>query len=492
MMPSRIRRRSVWLGFTVLLGATILLASAATVPAQVLSDPRIAEFDPSPDHWAVVDGGQPAVLRYELDLYVVGASAPFGTLDMGKPAPQGDGKIRYDFAAQIAALSLPGGNYEARVSAVGPQGEALSAPSNPFTFTSPFSCTVYLGATAVQAAAGGGGYAVTVTTGADCTWTVTNTLPWVTVWTAGGTGNGTFSFDVAANTSLSGRSGTITIGDSSLTVTQPGATPPCTYGLSPASYSAVAGGASTSFSVTAGSTCAWTAAPSAGWITVTSGGSGTGNGTVAITLAANTATTSRTGTVTVQGQTFTITQAAAPPPCTYSLSPASYSAVAGGASTSFSVTAGSTCAWTATPSAGWITVTSGGSGTGNGTVAITVAANTATTSRTGTVTVQGQTFTITQAAAPAPECSYGVTPTSFNMGVFGGARQVVVTTDTGCSWTATPSHGWLVPAVTSGTGSATVAFTVRANNATSSRTGRLTIGPWVVTVTQEGKPRRVK
>jgi len=159
MMPTRTRRRSAWLGAVTLLGTMLLLASAATLQAQVLSDPRVAEFDPSPDHWAMLGTGQPAVLKYELDVYLVGSSTPFGTLDMGKPSPDADGKIRYDFAAQVASWALPGGNYEARVSAVGPEGEALSDPSNPFTFTSFHSCAVFLDPETVNAAAGGGRYA---------------------------------------------------------------------------------------------------------------------------------------------------------------------------------------------------------------------------------------------------------------------------------------------------------------------------------------------
>ncbi len=124
------------LGLTALLAIAFSLAYATTTQAQVLSDPRIAEFDPSPDHWAVLADNNPAVLRYELSVYLVGASEPLAIADMGKPAPEPDGKIRYDFSAQVAAWSLPGGYYDARVSAVGPEGSALSEPSNPFAFTS--------------------------------------------------------------------------------------------------------------------------------------------------------------------------------------------------------------------------------------------------------------------------------------------------------------------------------------------------------------------
>ena len=153
MMPFHTRLRSAWLGFTVLLVTTFTLAFAATLHAQVLSDPRVAEFDPSPDHGVVLDSGEPAVLRYELGVYPLGSSTPVGTVDMGKPSPDPDGKIRYDFSAQVTAWSLPGGDYEARVSAIGPEGAALSDPSNPFTFTTGTACDYSLNATTVSAPA---------------------------------------------------------------------------------------------------------------------------------------------------------------------------------------------------------------------------------------------------------------------------------------------------------------------------------------------------
>ena len=61
--------------------------------------------------------------------------------------------------------------------------------------------------------------------------------------------------------------------------------------------------------VTAGTGCAWTAASSASWITVTSGASGSGNGSVGYSIAANTTISSRAGIVTIAGQAFTVTQA---------------------------------------------------------------------------------------------------------------------------------------------------------------------------------------
>ena len=490
MMPSRNRRRSAWLGLA-LLGTVLVLASATTLQAQVLSDPRIAEFDPSPDHWAVLGSGQPAVLKYELDVYVVGSTTPLGTVDMGKPSPDSDGKIRYDFSAQIVSLVLPGSNYEARVSAVGPEGEALSEPSNPFTFTSIHSCAVYLTPESVQAAAGGGRYATTVTTGVDCDWSVTTALPWVRLSTTGGSGDGRVEFDVDANTATTTRNGTITIGDVNLVVTQAAAAPPpCTYSLSPASASVGSSGGTVSFGVSASSsTCSWTATAAQAWTTITS----TSSTTVTLSVAANTATSPRTGTVTVQGQTFTVTQAAAPPPpCDYSLSPGSASAPAEGGNVSFTVSADGTCSWTAAPAQTWLSV-SNGIGTGTKTVTVNVAANASSSARAGNVNVQGRVFTVNQAAAPPPsECSYSVTPASLNFENSGGTAEINVTTGEGCGWSVVPSNGWLIPSVTSGTGTRIVRIYVRANLGTPDRVGTVTIGSWAVTISQYGKAHRIK
>jgi hypothetical protein len=146
MMPSNTRRRTAWLGLTALLGTAFTLAFAATLHAQVVSDPRIAEFVPSADHSVVLPSGQPAVLRYDLEFYLLGALAPFETVNMGKPSPDADGKIRFDFSSLVAGGHLPGGALdEARVSAVGPAGEAPSNPSNSFSFTT--TCPISLSAT---------------------------------------------------------------------------------------------------------------------------------------------------------------------------------------------------------------------------------------------------------------------------------------------------------------------------------------------------------
>jgi hypothetical protein len=82
----------------------------------------------------------------------------------------------------------------------------------------------------------------------------------------------------------------------------------CTYGLSPASQSFGSTGGSGSVSVTAGSTCGWSASPSVSWISITSGASGAGNGTVSYSVATNSGTSEQTGSISIAGQTFSITE----------------------------------------------------------------------------------------------------------------------------------------------------------------------------------------
>ena len=90
-----------------------------------------------------------------------------------------------------------------------------------------------------------------------------------------GTGNGTVSYTVAANTGTA-RTGTLTNPGLTTTVTQAGA---CAYTVAPTTQSVLVGGRSHSAAVTTTSGCGWTGVSNdPAWITVTGGSSGTGNG----------------------------------------------------------------------------------------------------------------------------------------------------------------------------------------------------------------------
>jgi hypothetical protein len=147
-------------------------------------------------------------------------------------------------------------------------------------------------------------------------------------------------------------------------------------------------------------TCVWTAASHAAWLTITSGAAGAGSGTVAFTAAANPNTAPRSATLIVAGQTITVTQEAAAPPaptCSYALSRTELTVAAIDLTESIHVETAAGCAWTAQSQAAWITVTGGASGSGPGDVRFTVALNVGLARRTGTLVIAGQTVTVTQA-----------------------------------------------------------------------------------------------
>ena len=256
-------------------------------------------------------------------------------------------------------------------------------------------CSYSLSPATVPVPPAGGVEQTNVSAGGGCTWTAVSNAAWITV-TGGssGAGNGTVVFSAAANGG-GARSGTITIGGQTLTVTQQPV--PCTFSISPGAQTLAAGGGGGAVAITAAATCGWTAASNnIDWLTITSAAAGSGSGSVSFAVAANTGP-QRVGTLTIAGQTFTATQD--PPPCTFSIAPTSQTIGAVGGSGAVTVTAGGSCAWSAASSnPEWLTVTGGSSGTGNGKVTFSATANATRADRTATITIAGQPFVLTQTA----------------------------------------------------------------------------------------------
>jgi hypothetical protein len=342
------------------------------------------------------------------------------------------------------------------------------------------TCAYTLNPTSLSPTAAGGSSPVAVTTTAGCAWTTTGAPAWITVTGGNGTGNGSVTLAVAANTGAA-RIATLTIAGQSFAVTQAAAGPTCTYAINPTSDNPTAAGGSKTVAVTTTAGCAWTTSGAPAWITVT-GGSGTGNGSVTVAVAANTGA-ARTATLTIAGQSYTVTQAAGPT-CSYSLNPTSFSPTAAGGSTPVAVTTTAACTWTTTGAPAWITVT-GGSGTGNGSVTVAAAANPGA-ARTATLTIGNQSFTVTQAAAP---CSYTVSPTTIQANNGASTKTINVTTANYCTWTAAVTSGgtWLtITSGASGTGNGTVDVAV-VKNPDPARTGTLLVAGKVVTINQDPK-----
>jgi hypothetical protein len=286
------------------------------------------------------------------------------------------------------------------------------------TTTTP-SCTVTAGtpSTTTFGAEGGTG-SVAVTAGAGCAWTAASNASFITVGQgATGNGNGTVQFTVAANTGAD-RTGTMTIGGTTVTITQRAPTATSVTLAAPTPSSPVGGQTITGTRPTLVVTNA-VATGNAGTVTYrfevsdqssfpndpartfsvdgVAQGSGTTSGVIPRDLGPAVLwywhARATNGTVTsAYSATETFRTAS---PCTYVLSATSLAVAGGGGSPTVTVTTDSSCSWTASSNASFITVASGASGTGNGTVTLAVAAN-AGPSRSGTVTIAGQTVTVTQ------------------------------------------------------------------------------------------------
>ena len=321
----------------------------------------------------------------------------------------------------------------------------------------------------------------------SCSWNVTNAPSWISItFGSNGTGNGTVGYRIAPNNSTAPRTGSFLIAGQPVTVTQDGGV--CSYSLSTTDIQAPSIASTGSISVTAASGCSWQASSNVSWVTITGSAAGSGNGSVNYSIAANTTGQPRSGTLTIAGIQVNITQETGS--CTYSLSETSISAPYFAISKSITVTAPSGCTWQASTSATWVTISSGSSGNGNGTVNISIAANNNGPSRTAIVTIAGQPVTVVQDGLG---CQVTATPAYFSLPASGGTASFSISA-AGCPWSvSTSTGGWLrfFPP-TSGSGNASVSFSVDPNPSSSARTALIDVAGFPVTVTQAGVSCEVK
>jgi hypothetical protein len=233
-------------------------------------------------------------------------------------------------------------------------------------------------------------------------------------------------------------------------------TPVCTIAIAPGNSAFGNQGGTGSVTVTTPAGCAWTAAASDGWMSVTAGAAGSGPGVIAYTVAANSATSARNGKVTVGDQTHTVTQEGrAPAICQYQLEPDSATWGNDGGNRTFEVNTSSDCGWNAVSNGAWVVVTAG-QGSGNGHVSYSVARNADIAERSTTISVADRTFTVRQ-AGDASSCQYSVGPVTFSPCMPAGTAVASVTTQASCPWTATPDTSWItIPNGSSGMGSGAI------------------------------------
>ena len=371
-----------------------------------------------------------------------------------------------------------------------PASRSLTASIAGHTFTanqSGINCTVGLSPYSASVPAAGVTGSVEVTTQAGCSYSTVLGPSWISVTSgASGIGPGMLVYSVDANSTTVERTGALTIGGQSFTITQ--AALACSVTVDTAALgspfgSGVSGG---TIQLTAnGANCAWAASSGVPWASV-SPLSGTGNRTLDVFVSSNAAATvGRSGSLTIAGQTINITQAGTS--CSFTLDAASGAAPAAGGTGSVRVFAPGACAWTASSNAAWLSIVSSGA-SGTSEVQFAAAANGSAAPRSGTLTIAGLTYTVNQAGAP---CSYSITgtatsPTLAAEGV-GGQSFDFTATFPGCAPAAVSYANWITVSATAFAGtSGSAAYSVAPNPYGAPRSGTIVVGNAVYTVRQSG------
>lgn len=219
------------------------------------------------------------------------------------------------------------------------------------------------------------------------------------------------------------------------------------------------GGTQTVRLTASGPRCPWTIVPGPSnlfyWLSVDKT-SGLGSADVTLT-AAPTHEPYRSSPLGIAGQFFTLQQNDVACAVSASVSTSSFST--SGGSGRLNITSNYPgCNWTLTGTPPWITLPSA-SGNGSATVDFQVQANVGA-ARTASLILGGSALTLTQAAASC-SISASASPTSFP--VNGGTGLLSLQTSGWCPWSVSSAPAWIDLPVRTGTGPATLAFTVLVN-----------------------------
>ena len=330
---------------------------------------------------------------------------------------------------------------------------------------------------------------ITVNALAITQWSVTPNNSWISVVDAGnGQGGDLVTIAIAENPSYKARTGTVTIGTETFTVTQQGRpTEALSFDVSPANSTASVEGANGLVAVTATPDLPWTATSEANWLTIyTATATGAGNGNVVYVASPNPTLVQRTGKIRVKPESASgimskvhmVTQPAAQS----ALSMSGYEFEASGESCSVDVSVANIVEWSVSESLDWLTVNGSTSRVGPGAVVLQASANNTVYPRSGTVTIAGKTFSVSQKAR-----GVSLEYDTKLFGTDGGFESISIHPDGNSAWTAVASDTtWItIFQGDSGTGDGEILYIISPYVGDgSARTGWITIGDKKVYITQ--------
>ncbi|MEZ5402690.1 MAG: BACON domain-containing protein [Bryobacteraceae bacterium] len=285
------------------------MPAAGANGAYVLADqPQSVSYVPVAQKAVNTSGGPVAVSRSGSGIYSVridGVKATSSTTVQVRSTGPGGG-----YCSALPWQAAPGTGVTAGVRCHDAAGQPADS-TFALTYVADGPCLFTFASSSLSASAGGGALANLVTTGAGCSWSAVSSSQWIAVTSPTRTGSGEATIQVSANASGSPRSGIVTVGSNTFTVSQSAA---CSYSLDRTSSASSRQGGASTVTVIAPQGCPWTARSNSPWISIASGASGSGGGTVAYTVQPTTMPSSRTGTLTIAGIVFTDTQAGDPNP----------------------------------------------------------------------------------------------------------------------------------------------------------------------------------
>ena len=306
-------------------------------------------------------------------------------------------------------------------------------------------------------------------------WVITKDAEWITLDSDKGKGLATIAAGVTENTSLTSRTGTITVSTSdgsvkkTVSVRQSGADVIFTIDKNEFNVAAVG----ESFSVKVTHNIGYKINSQPEWVKQTDKVPSGNTDTYTFTAEANTSTEAREGVIVFcndNNECVPVTVKQAGANATLSVSPAELTFTAKSESKTFSIA--SNTAWTATSSAPWAKINAA-SGSGNAQVVVTAEENTAITQRSATITIKtadgkaSATVKVTQSAA---NVIFSVDKNEHSVAAVGGDFTVKVTHNIGYKINSQPEWVKQADKTTSGN-TDTFSFKAEANTSTVAREG---------------------
>ena len=306
-------------------------------------------------------------------------------------------------------------------------------------------------------------------------WVITKDAEWITLDSDKGKGLATIAAGVTENTSLTSRTGSITVSTSdgsvkkTVSVRQSGAA--VVFTIDRNEFSVAAAGESFSVKVTHNIGYKINSQPE--WVKQPDKANNGNVDTYTFTAEANTTTEAREGVIVFcndNNECVPVTVKQAGANATLSVSPAELTFTANTESKSLDVT--SNTAWTAASGASWAKLNKT-NGSGNAQIAVTAEENTAITQRSATVTIKtadGKATATVKVTQSAANVIFSVDRNEFNVAAAGESFSVKVTHNIGYKINSMPEWVKQTDKVPSGN-TDTYTFKAEANTSTAAREG---------------------